>query len=106
MTGRLALAGIHPEETPLQDWTAVVFAVLVDLGASNAEVKGIDRLAAELERPILGEEIDAETWGATDEAQTAQRNLMSAFGIRPPDPDSAADDGEGDDVDEGPDGAA
>ena len=102
MTGRLALAGLYPEETPLRDWTAAAFAVLVDLGASGAQIKGIDKFAAELERPIPGDltddDLDADTWGTSVESQAAQRNLMSAFGIRPPEqalPDDGGDEPDG-----------
>lgn len=80
MSGRLALAGLVPDRTPLDEWVAAAFAVLVDSPRSGDD---LDKALAELEKPLpLAErtDLDRDTWGMSPAAQEAQARLLKAFG--------------------------
>lgn len=83
MTGKLLLNGIRPADTPLDEWCAAVFAVLVD-SASGVDADKLEEFGAKLEEPLPGEErddLDWETWGTSEKAQDAQRRLFDSFGV-------------------------
>lgn len=81
MAGQLALAGLVPDRTPLDEWIAAAFAVLI---TSPVDGKGLDKAYDLLTRPLPVEhrtDIDRDTWGLTDTALAAQDQLLGNAGL-------------------------
>lgn len=81
MAGQLALAGLVPDRTPLDEWVAAAFAVLI---TSPVDGKSLDKAYDALTRPLPVEhrtDIDRDTWGLTDAALAAQDQLLGNAGL-------------------------
>lgn len=71
---------MHPDRTPLAEWCAAAFAVLVDCSADG---EALDKAYSAITAPLPSDQrtdLDRDTWGMSEAAQAAQARLLAGWG--------------------------